>query len=75
MTCARTTSIVPAASWMCTTTPQVPRNYDPELHQFQAAHEYTRALGAAKLDRVFAKPFLVRRRRTWVTVTNFLSSI
>lgn len=37
---------------------KVHRNYDPTLHQFQRAHEYTRALNAAKLDRVFAKPFI-----------------
>jgi WD repeat and SOF domain-containing protein 1 len=34
------------------------RNLDPALHQFEKAHEYTRALNAAKLDRVFAKPFV-----------------
>ena len=37
---------------------KVHRNYDPNIHQFQKAHEYTRALNAAKLDRVFARPFL-----------------
>ncbi|KXZ47814.1 hypothetical protein GPECTOR_32g426 [Gonium pectorale] len=37
---------------------KVQRNYDPLLHQFEKAHEYTRALNAAKLDRIFAKPFL-----------------
>ncbi|KAL6763169.1 WD40-repeat-containing domain protein [Haematococcus lacustris] len=37
---------------------KVHRNYDPNLHQHERAHEYTRALNAAKLDRVFAKPFL-----------------
>lgn len=37
---------------------KVHRSYDPNLHQFQRAHEYTRALNAAKLERVFAKPFL-----------------
>ncbi|KAK0091426.1 hypothetical protein PV326_003254, partial [Microctonus aethiopoides] len=35
-----------------------PRNYDPVLHPFEAAREYTRALNAVKLDRVFAKPFI-----------------
>ncbi|KAF7283838.1 DDB1- and CUL4-associated factor 13 [Rhynchophorus ferrugineus] len=34
------------------------RNYDPALHPFEAAREYTRALNAVKLDKVFAKPFL-----------------
>ncbi|KAL3276382.1 hypothetical protein HHI36_011766 [Cryptolaemus montrouzieri] len=37
---------------------KVPRNYDPELHPFEAAREYTRALNAVKLERVFAKPFV-----------------
>lgn len=37
---------------------KVHHNYDPNLHQFEKAHEYTRALNAAKLDRVFAKPFI-----------------
>ena len=36
----------------------MPRNYDPSLHPFEAPREYTRALNAAKLERVFAKPFL-----------------
>lgn len=36
----------------------VPRNYDPSLHPFEAAREYTRALNAVKLDRIFAKPFI-----------------
>ncbi|XP_064652260.1 DDB1- and CUL4-associated factor 13-like [Lineus longissimus] len=37
---------------------KVPRNYDPSLHPFEAPREYTRALNAAKLERVFAKPFV-----------------
>ncbi|XP_034949411.1 DDB1- and CUL4-associated factor 13 [Chelonus insularis] len=37
---------------------KVPRNYDPALHPFEAAREYTRALNAVKLDKVFAKPFI-----------------
>ncbi|XP_015524903.1 DDB1- and CUL4-associated factor 13 [Neodiprion pinetum] len=37
---------------------KVPRNYDPSLHPFEAAREYTRALNAVKLERVFAKPFI-----------------
>ncbi|NXU26102.1 DCA13 factor, partial [Thalassarche chlororhynchos] len=36
----------------------VPRNYDPALHPFEVPREYTRALNATKLERVFAKPFL-----------------
>ncbi|XP_052868134.1 DDB1- and CUL4-associated factor 13 [Anopheles cruzii] len=34
------------------------RNYNPELHPFQGAREYVRALNATKLERVFAKPFV-----------------
>lgn len=37
---------------------KVHRNYDPQLHHFTKAHEYARALNAAKLERVFAKPFV-----------------
>lgn len=35
-----------------------PRNLDPALHPFEKAREYTRALNATKLERVFAKPFV-----------------
>lgn len=34
------------------------RNLDPALHPFAKPREYTRALNAAKLDRLFAKPFV-----------------
>jgi len=37
---------------------RVQRNYDPSLHPFEAPREYTRALNAVKLERVFARPFL-----------------
>ncbi|XP_034174607.1 DDB1- and CUL4-associated factor 13 [Osmia lignaria lignaria] len=37
---------------------KLPRNYDPALHPFDAAREYTRALNAVKLEKVFAKPFV-----------------
>ena len=37
---------------------RVPRNFDPELHPFESNREYVRAINAAKLERVFAKPFL-----------------
>lgn len=37
---------------------KVYRNYDPLLHPFERAREYTRALNATKLSRLFAKPFL-----------------
>ena len=36
----------------------MPRNTDPQQHPFEAAREYTRALNATKLERVFAKPFV-----------------
>ncbi|KAG7390962.1 rRNA-processing protein sof1 [Phytophthora pseudosyringae] len=34
------------------------RNYDPALHPFERPREYTRALNAVKLERLFAKPFV-----------------
>eukprot|EP00808_Paulinella_micropora_P000403 g24884.t1 len=34
------------------------RNADPELHPFERSREYTRALNATKLDKVFAKPLI-----------------
>lgn len=37
---------------------RLPRNLDPALHPFERAREYTRALNATKLDRVFAQPFV-----------------
>uniref|UniRef100_A0A671MMA6 Ddb1 and cul4 associated factor 13 n=1 Tax=Sinocyclocheilus anshuiensis TaxID=1608454 RepID=A0A671MMA6_9TELE len=37
---------------------RVPSNYDPNLHPFEVPREYTRALNATKLERVFAKPFV-----------------
>ncbi|CAM1328885.1 DCAF13 (predicted), partial [Pycnogonum litorale] len=37
---------------------KIPRNYDPKLHPFEVCREYTRALNATKLERVFAKPFI-----------------
>ena len=37
--------------------PVEPRNYDPALHPMESAREYQRALNAAKLQKVFAKPF------------------
>lgn len=36
----------------------LPRNLNPELHPFERAREYTRALNATKLERVFAQPFI-----------------
>jgi WD repeat and SOF domain-containing protein 1 len=37
-----------------------PRNLDPALHPFERAREYTRALNATKLERVFAAPFIAQ---------------
>lgn len=37
---------------------RLPRNLNPALHPFERAREYTRALNATKLDRVFAQPFV-----------------
>ena len=37
---------------------RVQKNLDPSLHPFEKAREYTRALNATKLSRLFAKPFL-----------------
>lgn len=37
---------------------KVHKNADPKLHPFEGAREERRAVNAAKLDRVFAQPFL-----------------
>ncbi|PWW73829.1 WD40 repeat-like protein [Tuber magnatum] len=37
-----------------------PRNLDPEIHPFEKAREYTRALNATKLERMFAAPFIAQ---------------
>ncbi|KAK9366340.1 WD40-repeat-containing domain protein [Lipomyces kononenkoae] len=37
---------------------RLPRNLDPDLHPFERAREYTRALNATKLERLFAAPFV-----------------
>ncbi|KAJ3681292.1 hypothetical protein LUZ60_015781 [Juncus effusus] len=34
------------------------RSYDPKLHTQEKAVEYTRALNAAKLEKIFARPFI-----------------
>lgn len=36
----------------------LPRNLDPALHPFERAREYTSALNATKLERMFAQPFI-----------------
>ena len=40
-----------------------PRNLDPALHPFERAREYTRALNAIKLERMFAAPFVAQLGR------------
>jgi DDB1- and CUL4-associated factor 13 len=37
-----------------------PRNLDPAQHPFERAREYTRALNATKLERIFAAPFVAQ---------------
>ena len=37
---------------------KVHRNRDPSLHPFERAREYTKAVVATKLDKIFAKPFI-----------------
>ncbi|KAK0741055.1 WD40-repeat-containing domain protein [Schizothecium vesticola] len=37
---------------------RAPRNLAPEIHPFERAREYQRALNAVKLERMFAKPFI-----------------
>ena len=37
---------------------KVHHNRDPSLHPFERAREYTKALTATKLDKMFAKPFI-----------------
>ncbi|KAK2765586.1 rRNA-processing protein sof1 [Arachnomyces sp. PD_36] len=39
---------------------RMPRNLDPAQHPFERAREYTRALNATKLDRMFAAPFIAQ---------------
>lgn len=34
------------------------RNLDPSQHPFERAREYTRALNAVKMERMFASPFV-----------------
>lgn len=41
-----------------TSTAPISRNLDPALHPFARPREYTRALAAAKLERMFSKPFV-----------------
>ncbi|KAI5793079.1 WD40-repeat-containing domain protein [Geopyxis carbonaria] len=43
-----------------TTASVQPRNLNPELHPFEKAREYTRALNATKMERMFAQPFIAQ---------------
>ncbi|PGH10903.1 hypothetical protein AJ80_07346 [Polytolypa hystricis UAMH7299] len=38
----------------------MPRNLDPAQHPFERAREYTRALNATKIERMFAAPFIAQ---------------
>lgn len=40
-----------------------PRNYDPAQHPLERAREYTRALNAVKMERMFAQPFVAQLGR------------
>merc|ERR1711939_1051039 len=40
--------------------PKQPRNLDPSHHPFERAREYTRALNAVKMERMFAAPFIAQ---------------
>ncbi len=37
---------------------KIQRNLDPILHPFEKQREYTRAVNATKMERIFAKPFV-----------------
>lgn len=39
---------------------RLPRNLDPTHHPFERAREYTRALNAVKIERIFASPFVAQ---------------
>ncbi|KAI0479182.1 WD40 repeat-like protein [Xylariaceae sp. FL0804] len=43
--------------------PKAPRNHKPDIHPFERAREYTRALNAVKLERTFAQPFIAQLGR------------
>merc|ERR1712093_540249 len=43
-----------------TSAQKAPRNLDPALHPFARSREYTRALNATKLERMFAAPFIAQ---------------
>ena len=50
------------------------KNKDPRLHPFEQAREYTRAVRAVKLDKMFAKPFIAamddHSDGVWCTATS-----
>lgn len=37
---------------------KVPRNFDKSQHLFESQREYTKALNSAKIEKMFAKPFI-----------------
>ncbi|TVY59668.1 Protein sof1, partial [Lachnellula suecica] len=39
---------------------RMPRNLDPALHPFAKAREYTRAINATKMEKMFAAPFVAQ---------------
>ncbi|KAK7949091.1 WD40-repeat-containing domain protein [Apiospora aurea] len=39
---------------------KMPKNLDPAIHPFERAREYTKALTAVKMQRMFAQPFLAQ---------------
>ncbi|KAI8634451.1 WD40 repeat-like protein [Xylariaceae sp. FL1651] len=51
---------IKALSRSGTSAPKATRNLDPAMHQFERAREYTRALNAVKLSRMFAQPFIAQ---------------
>ncbi|KDO35683.1 hypothetical protein SPRG_18842 [Saprolegnia parasitica CBS 223.65] len=53
---------------------KIHRNYDPSLHPFERPREYTRALNATKLDKIFAKPFIAALDGHCDSVSCFASS-
>lgn len=51
--------------------PKLPKNADPTLHPHAAQREYTAALNAVKLERVFAKPFIGSLDGKWWILVPF----
>lgn len=53
---------------------KIQRNANPDVHPFERQREYTRALNATKLDKVFAKPFLFSLDKHSDTVVRMATS-